>query len=486
MASSPRTDNLPCKAKPAHPGKDQKVVRGRRERPCDACRKRKSKCVTTEGSKNVCAACGIHGQECTYIEDPQPRKRRLEGEGKDADLVKRRWVTWCGWVQSVDCFRSVVSESQSEGNGDGTPSIKREYEPSKVGFDGGLSNSPAEISWSNPQHYGTHIGYTTELEPILFDISQATGILTLESRYQKPDERNAFLLRRADYDYAGHAFSGALGKIEDIVGMIGPSLMNAYQNTTNRYFPILEEAFFQIYDRQRNGLDPTLLSAVYLLAASSGNGLPSSSRLDLGQLEEIAFRLFENSLDKPMLSTIQAGILLIQSPNVDSNVLNTQLVSIAYELGLHLDCSSWKLSDDERSLRKRLAWALYMQDKWCGLIHGRPSLIAKVHWAVQDLAQDEYFLDSDEIPEDVATDEVKLGQELFSQMVSLTEILSTVLDTFYTLQAMQEVDNAGANGTRLILERAKPVQIRLKEWFTHLPASLKMDNNMSGKPSSTG
>lgn len=81
---------LPSKAKPAQSGKDPKVIRGRRERPCDACRKRKSKCVTLEGQKNVCAACNVHGQECTYIEDPQPRKRRLEGDGKEVDLSKRR------------------------------------------------------------------------------------------------------------------------------------------------------------------------------------------------------------------------------------------------------------------------------------------------------------------------------------------------------------------------------------------------------------
>lgn len=379
----------------------------------------------------------------------------------------------------------MVSESQSEGTGDRTPVIKREHEPFKVVSDRGLSNSPAEISWLNPPHYATHIGYTTELEPILFDISQATGTLTLENRYQKPDQRNAFLLHTTDHDYTGDTYSGALGKVEGIVGSIGPSLMSTYQTTTNRYFPILDEAFFQIYERQRNRLDPTLLCAVYLLAASTGTGF-SSSRIDIGQLEEIAFRLFESSLDKPLLSTIQAGILLIQSPNVDSNILNTQLVGIAYELGLHLNCSSWKLSNDARSLRKRLAWALYMQDKWCSLIYGRPSLITKAHWAVQDLAQDEYFLDSDESQEDVTTDDVKRGQELFHQMVTLTEILSTVLDTFYTLQAMQEVDNAGSNGTRLILERAKPVQIRLKEWFTHLPGNLKMDNNMSGNLSSTG
>lgn len=82
------------KAKSTQPRKEQKAVRGRRERPCDACRKRKSKCVTHEGQNNVCAACSVHRQDCTYIEDPQPRKRRLESGGKDADLPKRRSVQY--------------------------------------------------------------------------------------------------------------------------------------------------------------------------------------------------------------------------------------------------------------------------------------------------------------------------------------------------------------------------------------------------------
>lgn len=94
-------EGRPPKAKSTQSGKDAKVVRGRRERPCDACRKRKSKCVTNEGQKNVCAACGVHGQECTYIEDPQPRKRRLEGDGKEVDLSKRRLVPQRGGVSKM-------------------------------------------------------------------------------------------------------------------------------------------------------------------------------------------------------------------------------------------------------------------------------------------------------------------------------------------------------------------------------------------------
>ena len=71
------------------PSKGPAAPRGRRERPCDACRKRKSKCVVNDGQK-ICAACGVHGQECTYVEDPQPRKRKLDGEGKEVDATKRR------------------------------------------------------------------------------------------------------------------------------------------------------------------------------------------------------------------------------------------------------------------------------------------------------------------------------------------------------------------------------------------------------------
>ena len=72
-------------------GRVASAPRGRRERPCDACRKRKSKCVVTEGQKR-CAACAVHSQECTYVEEPQPRKRRMDSDGKESELSKRRYV----------------------------------------------------------------------------------------------------------------------------------------------------------------------------------------------------------------------------------------------------------------------------------------------------------------------------------------------------------------------------------------------------------
>lgn len=388
--------------------------------------------------------------------------------------------------------RSTISDSQSESTADGSLSTKRGSVSSRA-MSGRAVPTPSisESSLGNLQHYGTHIGYTTELEPILFDISQTAGTPVNRASYQKPDGRNAFLLDQTEDDkFENDLYSDSLLIIENLVGSHGPSLIQHFKTMTNRNFPIVEDAFFHTYESyQRSSLDPALLSAVYAIAASSPayvNEAAASVELDLVQVEDIAFRWFAHSISKPTLSTMQAGILLMQRPNIDSKTLNSQLVGIAYELGLHLDCSSWTLSEEERSLRKRLAWALYMQDKWCSLIHGRPSSISKNHWAVRELVENDFVVDSRILDDQGPREEVQRGRDLFCQMVALTEILSTVLDTFYTLRAMQEVDDAGRNGTRLILEKAKPVQLRLKEWFMHLPRSLKMDSTMTGKPSATG
>lgn len=338
--------------------------------------------------------------------------------------------------------------------------------------------------------YSTHVGHTTELEPILFDLSAPGSNPIPESSYQKRDERTAFLVRQPGLDPSRQSKVYALRDVEKLVKPHGPALMRAYQSTMHRNYPILEDELFQHYESSKgHDIDPALLSAMYCLAVPSllrevGEG--AAAPFDLVRLEDVAFRSFGESLCQPTLSTIQAGLLLMQRPNVDSKTLNTQLVGIAYELGLHLDCSSWSVSNAERSLRKRLAWALYMQDKWCSLIHGRPSSISGTNWAVQGLEAVDFAPSVKRAGEESDSVEIDHGQALFTQMVGLTQILSDVLDTFYTLQAMQEVEDAGPNGTRLILERAKPVQIKLKEWFARLPPSLKMDNGTTGKPSSTG
>jgi hypothetical protein len=82
--------------------------------------------------------------------------------------------------------------------------------------------------------------------------------------------------------------------------------------------------------------------------------------------------------------------------------------------------------------------------------------------------------------------DMERGKILFSQMIALTGIMAEVMDSFYTQVAIQEFADAGVKSTQLILERAKPVQIKLKEWFANLPASVRMDSVTPGQLAPTG
>ena len=385
-------------------------------------------------------------------------------------------------------YRSTISEPQSTNLGVDIPRIKRENEPSRLMVPPVAASAP---TISHPGHHeGTHIGYTTELEPMLFDMGQGSIPNTPGSRYQRSDDRNSFVYSDTENIRLAETASLTLPQIEELVGSRGPQLMQDFRVIVNRNFPIIHEGFFQAYQRrQRHLIDPALLSAAYLIAFCTH--LTSTQETVMtyakaSKLEETAIQCFGASVLQPNLSTIQAGLLLMQRPTIDSKTLHSQLVGAAHELGLHLDSSTWSISPIERSLRKRLAWALYMQDKWCSLIHGRPSSITHDNWAVSMLKEDDYACENPEVLDNNVLEEIRRGREVFNQLVMLTRVLSMVLDTFYTLRAMHEIDQAGHGGIRMLLERAKPVQIRLKEWFTHLPQALKMDEQISGKPTSTG
>lgn len=68
-----------------------KTVHSRRERPCDACRKRKSRCVIHDGAL-LCVLCDFHKQDCTFVEAPQPRKRKSETDEHKSVKIKKKYV----------------------------------------------------------------------------------------------------------------------------------------------------------------------------------------------------------------------------------------------------------------------------------------------------------------------------------------------------------------------------------------------------------
>lgn len=86
----PGKENLFSSHKPnAQPGQLTPAQRSRRERPCDACRRRKSRCVIHEGAL-LCVLCEFHKQECTFVQSPLPRKRKINLDGQREESAKKR------------------------------------------------------------------------------------------------------------------------------------------------------------------------------------------------------------------------------------------------------------------------------------------------------------------------------------------------------------------------------------------------------------
>jgi hypothetical protein len=339
--------------------------------------------------------------------------------------------------------------------------------------------------------YSQYIGPTTDFEPSLIDLSpfdpQDESLLS-RGTLRKVSNTDTFLML-PDHNTPGFEhLNEDLDAIEGIVAPHGATLIDLYFRIVHPSFPILQKTvFLEKYDRSYREFSPPILAAVYILAINWWDHdavLQTAARPDVSELERIARASLADAMHRPKLSTIQAGLLLSQRPEGDQWAPTAQLIAIAQELGLHLDCSTWKIPLWERGLRKRLAWALYMQDKWGSLIHGRPSHIFAANWAVLPLSPGDFpDVEYDESNAAEAS-EYERGRTLFTQMVSLSQILSEVLETFYTLSAVSNINRAGSSGTNLVLSLAKPVQLKLKEWFSALPSSLRMDTSTS-QPSTT-
>ncbi|KAK2800696.1 hypothetical protein FQN50_008006 [Emmonsiellopsis sp. PD_5] len=462
---------------------------------CDACYRRKSRCAMNE-SVNKCYSCDFHRQDCTFTYSTQMQAP------PQSQLGKRKFHDEFGGVDEgqgeVVAKRPAPERPSSPMSGAsalpdsllrGTPLLH----PHPHSHSHLHPISPPEDPFLTSQH----IGLTTELEPLLLDylsLDHNSESPLATSRVRKFADDGTFM-RMIDGSHVRlELHTVSIEAIENLVAPFGPTLVDKFFQHVHPTFPVLmEDAFRHAYQTRRN-LSPVLLAAVYFVAlkwldpAAIGAGAAAHLRRpDATRLEAMATRLLNESLARAHISTIQAGLLLSQKSPLNTPTLIAQLVTVGFDLGLHQDCSAWKIGAWERGLRKRIAWALYVQDKWCALVHGRPSHIFKANWTVRELDAvdftDAYSTRSNSNSmnnnnvDGGEAEEAPPGSLLFRRFVTLTAILSDILDTFYTLQAAADFSAAGAQRTRIILERAKPIQIRLKDWFTRLPEELKMDHH---------
>jgi hypothetical protein len=299
-----------------------------------------------------------------------------------------------------------------------------------------------------------------------------------------------------DADTIGHSLeTSVLDSIERAVEGHGPDLVSLYFRVVHPAFPILhKEVFLEKYARSYREFAPPLLAAVYLLASGYwdySDTLASKAKPEMQPLKKLAVDSLQHAMQRAKLSTIQACLLISQHHSnkfddafgeTDLN-MTSQLVQLVHRLGLHLDASEWDIPEWEISLRRRLSWACYMQDKWLAFVQGHPSFISSESWDVGSLTAND-FPETEE-DETAGSSEVEKGRLVYMNMAGLTEILSDVLTVILSPRAQRSIRTEGS-GLVSLLDRIKPLQIRLKDWFSALPEGLKMDTAASMKLTSVG
>ncbi|KAL6250578.1 Fungal specific transcription factor [Rhinocladiella similis] len=275
-----------------------------------------------------------------------------------------------------------------------------------------------------------------------------------------------------------------LDKIEAVISPHGPALVDLYFRIVHPSFPILhKDVFLEKHSRSYRELTPACLAAVYMLALnwwSYSIDLAHLTKPDITELEKLVSSLM--AFDRAAkVSDIQAGLLFLQRPRHDSWRLTAQLVATAEEVGLHRDCSDWQIPEWEKGVRKRVAWALFVQDKWGALVHGRPSHIKVDNWEVLPLELADFPENVDEEYAEQGSSEVERGILIFMHMSSLTQILSDIIDAMFTVQAAMNYAT-----TADLLQAVKPLQLRLKAWYTNLPSVLDLGATQPRKLSATG
>lgn len=341
------------------------------------------------------------------------------------------------------------------------------------------------------KHYSQFIGATNGLEPALLgNLLRGSNELPLEHGYlRRVSQDHTFVLLpdKETQNYDDEIEN--LDKIEAVIAPHGKALISLYFRIVHPSWPILhKDVFLEKYSRSYREFSSPLLAAVYLLSLhywAYDENLSKYTKPDSEKLSELARKTLADTIHRPKLSTVQAGLLLLQHTENDTAELTPQLINIGYGLGLHLDSSDWTIPDWEKGLRNRLGWSLYLQDKFSSLGTGKPHLIVSGNWMLQSLNSHD-FPEKGPAHEDdqEGSSEVEQGRILFSQMILLTELLTDMLESIFTVRAAREF--AGPDGLAILLEKAKPIQLRLKEWFSELPDCLSMENTHILKLSSVG
>lgn len=520
------------------------------ERPCDHCRRRQTKCVLVPDLAD-CVQCETKGIKCTFSDLPnKPNKfmgvketmnsngkHQRQDNGVDLEGLLKRAKT--NNNDNVAQYYTELLQNLNETMNNNTNPNTNINNGNNSNISTNVSSAPTpglphNNSFTNLIQQQQHpLASAPSAQPRQYFPSQPTGQYPRSSLYVGPTSAYdlnlvnhvkldnidqiqlspsvslrkvapdvLFVLRDNFNEQVFLKQEQEVDMVERLVYPHGKVLIDIFFKLIHPCFPILHErVFLEKYSRSYRELTAPLLASIYSLSIQWWDfhpkliGFPKPDVVE--QLNEIAYRTFFQMIERPKLSIVQTGLLMLQCRSEYPNnwVLCSALVALCEELGLGIDCQDWRLPRWERGLRRRLAWAVWIQEKWTALVESRNShLILGRNWMVKMLTEEDFPQNSpvisasqDSISRSSIGPEASLGNIslidmsptdadfvsgnlMFQQLVSLTVILGEIMDTFYTEGAVKVT-------TRIeqVLKLAKPLQLKLREWYHSLPSQLSMN-----------
>lgn len=459
---------------------------------CDHCRRRQIKCVMVPNLTH-CIQCESKGLKCTFSDSiNNPKLKRNMGVINDEPSKRPRVASSPqAWMQqqpqqqqSVNLFANQSTQQQS-----------LQQLPQQGQVQGQFRRPAPTLQYPRSSFF---VGTSSMFDSSLLDrirldkIDQVQLNRSLSLRKVSPDVQ--FILRDDFTEDLALSAERSVDQVESMVSPHGPALIQIYFRIIHPSFPILhKKVFLEKYARSYREFSAPLLASVYSIAAQwwdEDPNLAAHPKPDVDALNDIGLKSFFEVTQRPRLSAVQAGLLLLQgrSDNPNNWILCQQVVSLAEELGLGLDCHDWKLPKWERGLRRRLAWAVWIQEKWTALTESRVShLTLGRNWLVRNISNEDFpevptkrpNMHEDEYRKLMS--EFEVAKNLFQEQIQLSLIVSEIMDTFYTYAAQKTV-------TRIdqVLKLAKPLQLKLRQWYHSLPQNLQMASTIPDKVSPIG
>ncbi|KAK0496121.1 hypothetical protein EDD18DRAFT_1353765 [Armillaria luteobubalina] len=341
--------------------------RSRKNRPCDGCRRAKTRCAITEVG-TPCVECQHTRKKCTFDELPRERKKPSKRSLSPQELT----------IDTINPAPSKRSRTSSTNhvNVDPGPSTQQ------------INDSDAvALEETRGYHIITAV-LTDDLLPV--GARKAGGERIEQTRQISLDGRNpqyAIFSRRSDKQRARPPDS-YLDNVKSALSLLHPppsqtALLDLYLSASNAAFPILPPPKHILASAQSSSSPYSpdypyplpILAKIYTAAlnhAPRGMYRPSVKTVRVLTEGQEATGLPRSSLTNISDALLDISARPLSSAEDDYLILARALAQ-AQLLGLHIDPTNWGIPSWEKDFRRVLWWALRVHDSWASFLNSRPS-----------------------------------------------------------------------------------------------------------------